>query len=183
MLDSIYKSVEDTFLKFNFRKLSFLLTIFLLFIGGLYLFEHHTGHFHLNQIKKETEILKNLKELEEKGILNSDKLKASYLKIIERINNHNIKRVPLKINLHPIFKFLTGTWLLLMIFVSSLFSLAKGEPDGKNILLGSIFFIIIAGAVAVALPTIWKPWINYIFNFSINILVFTYFYVKASKDT
>lgn len=168
---AIVTGIKELASSFTLKKsiLWIFIIIFLLFLL-LYTFEIFTGHFYFARINKKIDILTKIDKQIPQGsplkreIYNQYKLLAkniSQYKVSKRISLPKTMAVKLtKKNIQNILKFLTA-WIIPLLLI--IFQTKRRSPKGKSdLIVGSIIIGIVCGGIAVLIPIIYNPWINYL---------------------
>lgn len=147
----------------------FFLILFILF-ALFYIFEIYTGHFYFTRLNKKVDILTRIDKQIPKDSPIKNEIYNQYELIVKDISKYKVsKRIPLgKIgvikltekSIQNIFKFLTALIIPLIFFI---FGTKKESPKGKrDMLVGTIVIGIVSGFIALFIPIVYKPWVNYL---------------------
>ena len=117
MFDTLIKSIEEVFVQFSFRRLLYILFLIFIVVSSLHVFDQLTGYTRFLRIDKRLTILERLHTLEEKGIQKSEQLKNVYDEIIAELHQQPFSPFDFQLNYEPIIKFLSSTWIILLIVI------------------------------------------------------------------
>lgn len=165
-MDKLIELISGLFSKLNPRGkwgaiIGSLIGIIALIIIG----EWFTGINYFNKMQKKVEILKDLYEMSDIDIDSNSQLYEVYKDTVNEISQYNVKPLEIKIpqiNNERFLKGFTGG-LIWIIFGIMAFCNVFGK---ENSIIGGIVIFIIGlffGWLGTIIPTIGKPWINYVF--------------------
>lgn len=170
---SILSSLEALFLQFNFRRLLF--WVFIIVAAGSLLFatEGMIGYTFFFKMERKISLLKSLNELAQNGIANNSELSPIYHELVAELASYKVEPLSIKqitsalntLSLHIpewLGKFVSGGLLGFLVALSGLAERKKGSDRWSSLVLGGLFFGILAGLVGIIIPTIYNNLVNYI---------------------
>jgi hypothetical protein len=177
-MDKLIELISELFSKLNPRGkwgaiLGVLIGIIVLIIIG----ESFTGINYFNKMQKKVDILSDLYEMSEIETEPNNELKEVYQETINEISQYKVKPFDFQfpnINNEKFLKGLTGG-LIWFVFGIMAFCKVFGK---ENPVLGGIIMLIIGfifGWIGTVLPTMGKPWVNYVFSPLIQFIILLLF--------
>jgi hypothetical protein len=184
MLDSLVSSIENAFIQFSFRRLLYILFLFVVILSAVFAFNEMTGYTLYSRINNKINALERLQALEEKNIGQSAELGPIYQSIVEELNQKPWQPLSLHITFDPAIKFLAATLIPFIFVFVGLFKILRGDKDGSRTLGGALLVTLMLGLPAVLIPTWRTAWYNAGIYFVIQIvlIVFTLKYSGSSKS-
>lgn len=143
-------------------------TFFILIVTLLifYIYESYTGNFYFSRVNKKIDLISKIDNLVEGDSLMHKNIVNELNVIVSEVSNYKTKKgfdekvIFSKNLIEGLFKFLTALIVPLIIIIYSLYE--KDETERKNMMFGGILIGLIGGLVAIFIPTIYQPWVNYI---------------------
>lgn len=163
MLDTIFRSLEDTFVQFNFKRLLFWMFLIVATVIALFVFEHYTGLGHNIRLDGELSTLERLRTLEKEGITSSPTLKKEYERIVASLHNDGTSTMTflnLDIEKGSVVKFFAATFLWWVLLIYGFVTLARGDDQALPLIFGSITVLLLLGIPSIIIPDIGSFWIN-----------------------
>ena len=159
-------------LKLPIKWIAIILSICILVLAFLG-YEKLSGHFYLNKLEKKVELLGDLKNLSDTDIEDDKQLYPIYKSIINELSSYDVTQQYFQyfpwINFgNPVivWKAISGAspWLLLIAFGIPMEVKKDGKLTGATV--GLFIFLLLIGIlfawIGSIIPTIYRPWINYI---------------------
>lgn len=147
----------------------FFLILFVLF-AFFYTFEIYTGHLYFTRLNKKLDILAKIDEQLHKDSPIKNEIYNQYELIVKDISKYKVsKKIPLgkigvikptKVTIQNIFKFLTA-WIIPVIFIIY-GTKEESRKEKRDMVVGSIIIGIASGFIALIIPIVYKPWVNYL---------------------
>jgi hypothetical protein len=146
---------------------SVLLIIFLVF-GSFYCYESFTGHFYFKRLNKKIDLLVKIDEqLPTDSLLKKD-IQKEYRLITKIVSQYKIQRklylggaISLtKKQSQNIMKAISA--LIIPLLISLFYIRGKPKKEKIDTMVGVIFIGIISALIAILIPIIYRPWINYV---------------------
>lgn len=164
---SLLASLEALFTEFNLRRLFYWLSLPILAITGLIIWETFTDSFFLARMERRLSLLRELHSLAKDGITQNSELAPSYQEMARQLAEYKVRSFSLVHILNypdseQFFKFITGGIWGLAVAVSALSDKGKGKEQWKSTLYGGLVFAAVLGFISTLIPTIYSPWVNYI---------------------
>ena len=159
-------------LKLPLKWVMFIIVVVLSILGILG-YEQFTSHYYINKLEKKIEMLGKLQEIADDGFEHNTELEAIYIETSDELRQLEITKVslfktPIILLNNPvkIGKAISGSFLWIIMMVYGL--ITESQKAGK--ITGSVMLVVIViGLVAwlfawlaSLIPTIYKPWVNYI---------------------
>jgi len=160
MIDTLIKSIEDTFVQFTFRRLLYVLFLLALVCGALYVFDQSTGYTFYSRLDKRIEALEKLQAIESRGFRQSSDLDSIYQSIIVELRDHPPSPLRLHIGTDPFVKFFAAALVPFVFIIVGVFKMVRREPDGSTLFAGALAFTLILGLPAIFIPTMSSIWLN-----------------------
>lgn len=160
MLDNIFAFFEKLVLNFTWTRLTFLVSVLLLVAGGLAVFEFYTGHFRLDRLERETNVLKQLVEIAQhvEELPQTNPGKSAFDRMIHNLD-HELAQPPLEIVGMPTVPsrmiYVALPWLILAILV-----LLTTTTGRFTAMLGLSFIAMPFIILGINLPTFEAEWVN-----------------------
>jgi hypothetical protein len=159
------------------RRWFILFSILLITILGLYIYEAFTGYYYYFSLERKITLLSKLEELSKSGIAANPDLYPIFKNTVRELESKEIKpllfNLPTKIAFSSIlfWKMFSGSFIGLFFLIVTLLGLMGTEsPQHKrNMILGSILFLIAGGILGALIPVIYNEWVNYI---SLPLIIF-----------
>lgn len=163
MLDTLFRSLEDTFVKFSFRRLVFWVFLIIVGVVTVYAFERYTGLGHNIRLDGELTALERLHALEKNGIASSPALAKEYERIVTSLHDDAIGKATFlnwSFEKGPIVKFLAATaiWWALLIF--GVIAFMRGDNSSQALIFGSVAFLVLLGIPSLMIPDLGSYWVN-----------------------
>ena len=131
-------------------------------IASIMMLEHQTGLGYYYSLGRRVELLGRLNQLSKDGIAANPQLAHSYARSIEDLERRNVTPFDLRtfgvVSSPTSWKFLSGAALGILLSLSGLFQ----KSQGAVLFLAGLAFALLFGFVAVAIPTLGSPWVNYL---------------------
>lgn len=143
MFEGLGQILENFITDFSFRRLTIYGILGIMIIGSVMIYENYSGHFKLSRLEKTTELLEKLSSIQKSENITDDK---ELSEIYNGIKNDlllatNKSQISFVVNPLVWRGLLSGSlWLLLA--VSTIPGIRRGEKDKVNQLIGS--FILAA---------------------------------------
>lgn len=177
-MDKLIELISELFSKLNPRGkwgaiLGVLTGIIVLIIIG----ESFTGINYFNKMQKKVDILSDLYEMSEIEIEPNNELKEVYQETINEISQYEVKPLELQlpnINNEKFVKGITGGLIWFVFGIMAFWNVFGKE----NSIVGGIFMLLIGlffGWIGTVLPTMSKPWVNYVFFPFIQLIILLLF--------
>jgi hypothetical protein len=165
-MDKLIELISDLFSKLNPRGkwgaiIGVIIGIMVLIIIG----ESFTGINFFNKMQKKVDILSDLYEMSEIETEPNNELKEVYQETINEISQYEVKPLELQlpnINNEKFIKGLTGGLIWFVFGIMAFWNVFGKE----NSIVGGVFMLLIGlffGWIGTVLPTMGKPWVNYVF--------------------
>ena len=166
-VDSVFQAFEKLVIEFSFRR--FVHVALLVIVAGtsLVLVERHTHFFAWQKMKKESEILLQLQQVENAGGCKNEALKKAHELLSQQLTDSLVES-PLQLTMSKstkdrvsfaLLKWATATapWL----FLALLASFAASKTGGRFQAFAMASFIgCLIGALGMTIPTFYWPWFN-----------------------
>jgi len=181
MLENFIKSIENSFLNFNIRRLFYILFVVSIIISGLIIFDSITKYSVLSKNEKKLELLEKLVTLKEKGINRYPELDSIYSSTIVELNSISKEDTFSSIKLSFIPSLFSKTIYIeeiiiislipcVLLFLSLLYPKVKKEIRKRNIISASIIFLLMLIFIFI-MPIIYYSFINCILYIAIQIIL------------
>jgi hypothetical protein len=131
--------------------------------GGLVTYEWYTEARYLENLRSRISALRELASI---NITTADKTsevdRARHL-LLQELTEYRPHRISLptigQLDFAPFMKFVTGSLLGVLALVFAFF----GKADDRfNTAVAGVFLAVVGGLIAIAIPTPFSPWLNYI---------------------
>lgn len=163
MFDSIFRSLEETFVKFSFRRLIFWIFLICVGLAALIAFEQYTGFGKHMRLNGEITILERLYALEKDGIQSSPILNKEFEHLVASLNGDKagtISFLDWDIDKGLTIKFLAATILWWALLIYGVVSYARGDNSASALIIGSMTFLVTLGGLAITVPNLINYWVN-----------------------
>jgi hypothetical protein len=165
-MDKLIEIISELFSRLNPRGkwgaiIGVIIGIMVLIIIG----ESFTGINFFNKMQKKVDILSDLYEMSEIETEPNNELKEVYQETINEISQYEVKPLELQlpnINNEKFIKGLTGGLIWFVFGIMAFWNVFGKE----NSIVGGVFMLLIGlffGWIGTVLPTMGKPWVNYVF--------------------
>ena len=179
IIELILKSLKDLPTTRIFLFLAIILVLVILY-------ESYTGTFEYIRINKSIQLMKELQELEQSGILNNEHLKETYLEAVKRTSELLKEQsiiLPDKVDKEKVSwwkKGLASSWIWLLCAICFLPGVLKGKTE-KSFILGILIPAGAAWLIGMIIPPFWWPWFHAIILVIIQIMFVKGIIVKTKK--
>ena len=181
MLAEVFKSIEETFLKFNLRRFLFLAFCLLAFVLACYTYEVVTARAYFNKVNNQIAAIQALHAMDKDGVSSSGNLGRAYSNLVSSTQSIEIRPFKPRLPLYAVAKFTSATFIIWVVMLMSINDMLQGKPGWKDTFFGAIVCMIIFGLIGVAIPTIHATWVNPAAYLFMNFLVIAYFMKKGSS--
>lgn len=128
-------------------------------------FESLTGYFYYQGLQKKVMLLKELQALSKDGIDRNPTLKHIHDELAGELETpregRGISVAWLRTASIAFLKWVSGAAIGLFAIMLAFFGAWRGEQR-RHVVIGAVFFVAVFGTVAVLLPTIFHPAVNYV---------------------
>ncbi len=189
MFDSLIKSVENSFIEFNLRRLIYLIFILAIGVGGLYGFNEVTGYGYFAKYEKKLNALQKLQEIEKAGL--SASLKPIHEDLVKQLGDVDsssaigvpINRPSSTASLVDIaVKAVSASFVFWFLGIMGIAQKSQGSNQWQSLVVGGFVFAIAASLVAIIIPTFYSVWVNAVINVAVQILLI-FAMINQSKKT
>jgi hypothetical protein len=142
-----------------------------------YAYDRYSSTFYYNKLERKLEIIATVQKL---SYNDSSIIRESKKKLFEVLNAIDPKVVSTELNLSKIWIYIIKV-LGAIVFPVLIIIGNRNSSDKENVLLGSILFIVIFGAIAAFLPILYSLWVNFFIMPLAQILVLIPFILKSKK--
>ncbi len=141
--------------------------LFILLILGILFFmflviEHYSGWCYYSNMSKKIAILEGLQSLTDSGILNNKQLVPIFNQTVSDISGDQITRFQFTGKATFMWKAISGASVGFLILIASLAVSRKNRNKKGAMIVGSLFFTVVSVLVAISLPTLGFPFVNYL---------------------
>lgn len=141
--------------------------LFLLLILGVLFFiflvvEHYSGWCYYSNMSKKIAILEGLQSLTDSGIMHNKQLIPIFNQTVSDISADQITRFQFTGKATLLWKAVSGASIGFLILIAALAASKKNRNKKGAMIVGSLFFTIVSVLVAISLPTLGFPFVNYI---------------------
>jgi hypothetical protein len=152
------------------------LFILILLVLGILAFEYYSGFIFYWSMAQKINLLKELNVLAKDGIAANPELYSVYERTLQQLASREIQPLSL-----PIFVS-TEVWKVLSgAFLGLLFTVVGVVQRNPSVAFGAFAFAIIGGFLALLLPILFNPWVNFL-GFPIAEATFLILYGRKSKS-
>ena len=145
----------------RYRWLSLLLILGVLFFIFLVV-EHYSGLCYYSNLSKKIAILEGLQSLTDSGILNNKQLIPIFNQTVSDISSDQITHFQFTGEATLLWKAVSGASIGFLILITALASSKKNRNKKGAMIVGSLFFTVVSVLVAISLPTLGFPFVNYL---------------------
>lgn len=183
MLDNVFSFFEKLLVNFTWTRLTFLVTLILLLLGGAVLFEFYTGHFRLSRVEREVKLLDQMVDLSKKvtQVPLGDPSRSTYDRLAKQISAEvgapafqigSLPELPNRLILGSV------PWLVLISLVLLTTKFGRGQA-----LLGMSLVAVPLVAIGVNFPDTWdRTFVYYVYPWgSMIFVVFGILYVQRRR--
>jgi hypothetical protein len=153
MLESIVKSIENSFVQFSLGRLLYLIFLFFVITLALYIFDSSTGYTKFSKIDHQINSLEKLHKLKTNGLEKSPELYKIYESIIEKIND-NETSIDFKITKEPLIKVLSSTIIIIFFIIYGLYGILKKNKESWSLFGGALMCFALLSVPSYFVPNI-----------------------------
>ena len=168
-LAAIIISIKEIIFSVSIRRfLYWFAGIFIIAITGALVFEHYTGNFYFNRLNKKIDVLIKIDNQSKSDSLIQKQVGKEYISLIQEVSKVKTSkkfRIGETLNItkeerQTLFKFLSALLTPLIIVIGSW----KDDPkeERSDLITGFAIIGLVGGFLAVLIPIIYHPWINYL---------------------
>lgn len=173
MLQPFFDFIEKFATDFSWKRLVIVVSLVILSLTVLYLYESQTAMFQLSKYERAVTILKNLESMKLESNQSKEVAENIY-KGLSDVTKPSRSSAPLTATIPLELKqalVAASPWLLLcLFFIPGYF---KGNEEVSNILGGSLLIGSIIGFGGYLMPIDWSSWITFgLYPFGSNIILF-----------
>ena len=135
-----------------------LLLMFFIFL----VVEHYSGCCYYGNLSKKIAILERLHLLTDKEILYNKHLAPIFNQTVADISGDQITRFQFTGKASLLWKAVSGASVGFLILIAALTASKKNKNKRGTVIIGSLFFTVLSALVAISLPTLGFPFVNYL---------------------
>ena len=163
MWESLRKYLTHISEGFNARYRWLILLLLLVLLFSIFLIvEHYSGWCYYSNMSKKISILESLQSLTESGILRNKQLVPIFNQTVSDISHDQITRFQFTGNTSVLLKAVSGASIGFLILIIALAASKKNKNKRSAMIMGSLFFTALSTLIAISLPTLGFPFVNYI---------------------
>ena len=163
--------------------------ILLLILGVLFFIflvvEHYSGWCYYSNMSKKIAILEGLQSLTDSGILHNKQLIPIFNQTVSDISGDQITRFQFTEKATLLWKAVSGASIGFLILIAALAASKKNRNKKGAMIVGSLFFTVLSVLVAISLPTLGFPFVNYLgvpVTALLALVLITKLYTKGVTD-
>jgi len=154
MLESLVKSIENTFTQFTLGRLLYIIFVIVFLGGSVYLYNDSTGYTLYGKIDNKISALERLHNLEKNGIKESEDLLPLYNDVINDLKNTDNTISFISQYRNEIAKVTSATVLMLFFVIYGVVGMLKGTEGSSATFAGALIFTIILAVPSWFVPVI-----------------------------
>mgnify|MGYP001217516987 CR=1 FL=1 len=155
MLDSLVSSIEKAFVEFSARRLVYVVFLFAIAFGGLWLFNRATGYGPFTRLERQVSTLERLQTLEAKGIDRSAALSPLYRETVRQLSLAQAAPIAPQFDPEPVVKVAAATAIPLLFVLVGVLQILAGKSEAVGVAGGAMVFAILLGVPSLFVPTLW----------------------------
>lgn len=163
MWESLRKYLTHISEGFNARYRWLILLLLLVFLFSIFLIiEHYSGWCYYSNMSKKIAILEGLQSLTDSGIQLNKHLAPIFNQTVSDISCDRISRFQFIGKATILWKAISGASVGFLILIAALAASKKNRNKKSAMIIGSLFFTVLSVLVAISLPTLGFPFVNYL---------------------